>query len=269
MSSHPLAQTIEARGCTIELRCVEGPIAREIFFAGRPTGEAAPSARAQAEAIYDALRAVLEGAGGPFPTIVSETVYLRSLAADLEPVRDARAVAFGERDALGGCPARAAIEQAPLREGAHVEIAGQALAPRDGDLLVECTAPGTGGANAARAPSRALGFRLGDERHLRVAGLCGRGAGARAQALDLFERAEGLLRREGLDFGDVVRTWLHCRDIDRDYAELNRARRTFFAARGSIRRRPAPGSAAGRLSPRAISASPSTHSRRLVHAPAP
>jgi enamine deaminase RidA (YjgF/YER057c/UK114 family) len=29
-----------------------------------------------------------------------------------------------------------------------------------------------------------------------------------------------------------VRAWIHLRDIDRDYAELNRARRDFFAARG-------------------------------------
>ena len=35
-----------------------------------------------------------------------------------------------------------------------------------------------------------------------------------------------------MEFRDVVRTWIHLRDIDRDYADLNRARRVFFAARG-------------------------------------
>ena len=35
-----------------------------------------------------------------------------------------------------------------------------------------------------------------------------------------------------MEFRDVVRTWIHLRDIDRDYADLNRARRAFFAARG-------------------------------------
>jgi enamine deaminase RidA (YjgF/YER057c/UK114 family) len=35
-----------------------------------------------------------------------------------------------------------------------------------------------------------------------------------------------------MEFRDVVRTWIHIRDIDRDYAEFNRARRAFFAARG-------------------------------------
>jgi len=35
-----------------------------------------------------------------------------------------------------------------------------------------------------------------------------------------------------MEFGDVVRTWIHLRDIDRDYADLNRARREFFSERG-------------------------------------
>ena len=48
----------------------------------------------------------------------------------------------------------------------------------------------------------------------------------------MFGVAEDLLQRAGLEFRDVVRTWIHLRDIDRDYADLNRARRAFFAARG-------------------------------------
>jgi len=35
-----------------------------------------------------------------------------------------------------------------------------------------------------------------------------------------------------MGFRDVVRTWIHLRHIDRDYGDLNRARRAFFAARG-------------------------------------
>jgi enamine deaminase RidA (YjgF/YER057c/UK114 family) len=35
-----------------------------------------------------------------------------------------------------------------------------------------------------------------------------------------------------MEFRDVVRTWIHMRHIDRDYGDLNRARRAFFAARG-------------------------------------
>jgi enamine deaminase RidA (YjgF/YER057c/UK114 family) len=48
----------------------------------------------------------------------------------------------------------------------------------------------------------------------------------------MFGLAEDLLRRAGMEFRDVVRTWIHMRDIDRDYADLNRARREFFRSRG-------------------------------------
>ena len=41
-----------------------------------------------------------------------------------------------------------------------------------------------------------------------------------------------------MSFRDVVRTWIHLRDIDRDYDALNKARREFFRRCG-IERRPA------------------------------
>jgi enamine deaminase RidA (YjgF/YER057c/UK114 family) len=41
-----------------------------------------------------------------------------------------------------------------------------------------------------------------------------------------------------MGFHDVVRTWIHVRDIDRDYDALNSARRAFFARQG-IEPRPA------------------------------
>jgi enamine deaminase RidA (YjgF/YER057c/UK114 family) len=41
-----------------------------------------------------------------------------------------------------------------------------------------------------------------------------------------------------MSFGDVLRTWIHVRDIDRDYDALNNARREFFRHCG-VERRPA------------------------------
>ena len=54
----------------------------------------------------------------------------------------------------------------------------------------------------------------------------------------MFSAAERLLDQCGMGFRDVVRTWIHLRDIDRDYDALNKARREFFRDRG-IERRPA------------------------------
>jgi enamine deaminase RidA (YjgF/YER057c/UK114 family) len=48
----------------------------------------------------------------------------------------------------------------------------------------------------------------------------------------MFTLAEELLQQAGMKFSDVVRTWIHLRVMDRDYGDLNRARREFFKARG-------------------------------------
>ena len=71
----------------------------------------------------------------------------------------------------------------------------------------------------------------------------------------MFGVAEDLLRQAGMEFRDVVRTWIHLREMERDYADLNRARRAFFEARGiDPARRPAPASAVGRFRSITISA---------------
>ena len=82
------------------------------------------------------------------------------------------------------------------------------------------------------AGAHALQVHVGEEIRIHAAGLCGSGETAYEQTLGMFGLAEELLRRAGMDFRNVVRTWSHMRDIDRDYGDLNRARRAFFAARG-------------------------------------
>ena len=91
--------------------------------------------------------------------------------------------------------------------------------------------PACGCAECARA--HGLRIHVGEEVPLP----CGRAVRGRArdayeQTLGMFGLAEDLLRQAGMEFRDVVRTWIHLRDIDRDYGDLNRARRAFFAARG-------------------------------------
>jgi enamine deaminase RidA (YjgF/YER057c/UK114 family) len=72
---------------------------------------------------------------------------------------------------------------------------------------------------------------LGDELRFHAGGLCGSGRDAYEQTQTMFELAERLLQQAGLAFGDVVRTWIHLRHMQRDYPALNRARREFFTAR--------------------------------------
>jgi enamine deaminase RidA (YjgF/YER057c/UK114 family) len=226
-----LAKKIEAHGCSIVVRRVEGPAATELFIHCQPPAGIAAAGR-QAEAIYRAILQGLDAEGGSVGSVVAETVFLRDLRGSLASVREARNAVLG---AAGGANVRAArteIEQPPLIEHACLEVSVQALLPRESPAQFEPIEAGPlpGGLQCDRA--HGLRIRLGEETRFHAAGLCGPGETAYERTLGMFERAEELLQQAGMGFGDVVRTWIYLRDIDRDYADLNRARRVFFAARG-------------------------------------
>ena len=234
MSPHPLAETIETRNCSIVLRRVEGPEARELFFLCQPLAEAADAGQ-QAEAIYRAILGVLEAEGGSFESVVCETLFLRSLRADLERVRAARRRVLAACEGPSHRPATTEIEQPPLNERACLEVSVQAVlpnAPNGPPLRVDTleARPACGCAECAR--SHGLRVHVGEEARLHAGGLYGPGGDAYEQTLAMFGVAEDLLQQAGMEFRDVVRTWIHLREMDRDYADLNRARRAFFEARG-------------------------------------
>jgi enamine deaminase RidA (YjgF/YER057c/UK114 family) len=212
---------------------VEGPEARELFLLVRPPAGAV-DAGAQAEAIYRAVLDVLEANGGSFASVACETLFLRNPPADLAPVRAARQRVVEAHAAASHRPATTEIGQPPLDPRARLEVAVQAVlalpagpAPR---VAVVEARPVCGCAECVR--SHGVRVEVGDETRLDARGLYGTGKDAHEQALGMFGVAEGLLQKAGMDFRDVVRTWIHLREIDRDYADLNRARRAFFAARG-------------------------------------
>jgi enamine deaminase RidA (YjgF/YER057c/UK114 family) len=182
--------------------------------------------------MYRAILGVLETEAGDFASVVVETIFLRDLPSDLESVRAARSMAFAACDAAGHHPATLEIGQPPLNERACLEISIQALVPL-GSPLQRSTVAAAPPCNCAEcANSRGLRIQVGDEVRFHASGLCGAGADAYQQTLGMFGLAEELLQHAGMGFRDVVRTWIHMRDIDRDYGALNRARRAFFAARG-------------------------------------
>ena len=226
-----MAETIETQGCSIVLRRVDGPRARELFFHCQPPAATA-GARLQAEAIYRAIVRILEAEGAGFEAVVAEMVFLRNLQDDIESVRDARHRVLAS---IGGTtlrPATTEIEQPPLDGHACLEVSVQAVLPNESPArlaLVEAT-PACGCPECVHA--HGLQLHVGDEVRLHAAGLCGSGNNAHEQTLGMFALAEDLLQQAGMEFRDVVRAWIHLRHIDRDYADLNRARRAFFAARG-------------------------------------
>jgi enamine deaminase RidA (YjgF/YER057c/UK114 family) len=231
VSPHPIAETIEAHGCSIVLRRVEGPEARELYFHCRPPAETAEPRR-QADAIYRAIVRVLEAEGGDFASVVSETVFLRNLRASVESVREARHRVLTAHGGTTHRPATTEIEQPPLDEHALLEVSVQAVLPNESPARCESieAVPACGCAECSRA--HGLRIHVGEETRFHAAALCGPGENAYEQTLGMFSLAEDLLRQAGMEFRDVVRTWIHLRHIDRDYGDLNRARRAFFAARG-------------------------------------
>ena len=231
MSPHPPAETIEAQGCSIVLRRVEGPEARELFFSCQPPAKSVDAGQ-QAEAVYRAILGVLEAEGGSFASVVYETFFLRSLRADLEPIRAARGRVLAACEGPSHPPAKTEIEQPPLNERACLEVSIQAVLPNRPPLRVDTfeAKPTCGCDECAR--SHGLRVHVGEEARFYAGGLYGRGEGAYEQTLAMFGVAEDLLQQAGMEFRDVVRTWIHLREMDRDYADLNRARRAFFEARG-------------------------------------
>jgi enamine deaminase RidA (YjgF/YER057c/UK114 family) len=182
---------------------------------------------------------VLASEGGGFGSVVVETLFLRNLPASIEAVRAARGAAIAAGGARNHRPATLEIGQPPLDERACLEVSVQAIVPTRSPLRLEPIEVATACACTGCATARGLRVRVGDETRFHAAGLCGPGDDAYQQTLGMFELAEQLLRRAGMEFRDVVRTWIYMRDIDRDYGALNRARREFFAARGIA---PAPAS---------------------------
>jgi enamine deaminase RidA (YjgF/YER057c/UK114 family) len=231
MSSHPLVETIEAHGCSIVLRRVKGPEARELFFSCQPPAATVDAGR-QAEAIYSAIRDILEAEGGSLGSVVSETVFLSNLRTNVEPVRAARQRVLTASEGPTISPAILEIEQPPLNERACLELSVQAIFPNESPPRFEpiVVKPACGCAECARA--HGLRIHVGEEDRFYAGGLCGPGASAYEQTLGMFALAEDMLQQAGMEFSDVVRAWIHLREMDRDYPDLNRARREFFEARG-------------------------------------
>lgn len=214
------------------LRRFAGPEADELTILCRPEVPSSLEPAVAAEAAYRLLATRLVDEQASFRDVTAETIFVRDIGRDLPQVLDVRARVLAEFGRDADAPAPAFIGQAPLT-GAALEIAATAVVPhrRDAwevrDVAAEssCRCPG-----CARSAARLVS--LGEQTSLYSSNIYGNGDDAFTQALDMFGAAERLLARCGMGFGDVVRTWIHLRDIDRDYDALNRARREFFRRHG-------------------------------------
>ena len=220
------------------LRRFAGPEADELTILCRPEGRS-PDPVHQAEAVYRALAALLAAHQASFRDLTSETLFLRDVRHELPLVLDTRTRVLADLGQSACAPLPAFIQQAPVAPSASFELAAWAVVPRhrsawsvrDVQAAPSCACEG-----CARSGARLV--RLGDQLSLHTTNVYGAGGDGFEEAWDMFCAAERLLHQCGMGFRDVVRTWIHLRDIGRDYDALNKARREFFRHRG-IEQRPA------------------------------
>ena len=210
-------------------------MAEELFVLCRP-GDAGVGAIRQAEAVYEGLRDVLAAEGVGADTVVSERVFVRRVPHHVDVARAARSRVLGD---VGSQPAITFVGQPPLGDESDLSLAAIAIVPRAPHSSTHAVHRGIACpcADCARG-ARARVVRLGDQTSLWTGNVYGSGPTPVDEAYDMFRVAEGLLADASMTFRDVMRTWIHVRDIDRDYDALNQARRAFFRDRG-ITRRPA------------------------------
>ncbi len=221
-------ETLRVEGCFMEMRRIEGPVARELFVVCRPT-EGLVSAGSQGEAIYRAIADVLAREGGDYRNVATEWVFFRDISSDLSHVRAARSRVLASAAEGIHHPARTEIEQPPASAHSHVEVLVHAVLEASPQHAV-ATSSNELGDDLGRP--RALRIQIGDEVRLHAGDLHGAGSDACEQTHAMFGVAERLLRRAGMSFQDVMRTWIYFAEMERDYEAFNRARREFFQARG-------------------------------------
>ncbi|HWP67264.1 MAG TPA: RidA family protein [Candidatus Limnocylindria bacterium] len=231
------------------LRRFAGPQAHELSLLCRPTGDRA-DASWQAEDAYRQLAALLRAEKASFEDVACETLLVRDVQRDLAAILDVRGRVLAELGLDSVAPLPRFIQQPPLAPGAAFELVASAVVPQTGTRSVRNVraAPSCPCEGCTRSGARVL--RAGDRTLLTTTNLYGTGHDTFEQARNAFGAAETLLRQCGMEFGDVVRIWIHLRDIGRDYAALNRARRDFFQRRG-ITRLPASTGVQGGPFPRA------------------
>jgi enamine deaminase RidA (YjgF/YER057c/UK114 family) len=209
-----------ARACSTVVGRFAGAESTELSMLCRPA-EGSDGASRQAEAVYGELAAFLAAERASALDLAGERLFLRDVRRDLPLVLEVRrrvlaAVGLGSK-----APPPVSIQQAPADAHSTFELAASVVIPRRRDAWAVEDVPATPscGCEGCRGSGARL-VRLGDH------------------TSSMFHEAERLLEQCGMGFSDVVRTWIHLRDIARDYDALNRARREFFRTR-AVEPRPA------------------------------
>jgi len=198
----------------LETRSVESPAATEIYISATP-GDDKPLEH-QALGIFSGIRDILRSKSAH---ILQERVF--STQAAMETLYNARCEAYGDLD--DGVPPSLLV----AKEGLSGQIAGVQVYAVSSDGRPEVIdLKGDLCGRILRVPGRAyltLSCIL-DPQHTE----------APAQAKAMMQKGDDVLRKFGVDFLSVPRTWMWLKDILSWYDEFNHVRTRFFTERGLI-----------------------------------
>ncbi|MBN1441409.1 MAG: hypothetical protein JXA90_01820 [Planctomycetes bacterium] len=222
-----------------QARQFAGPRATETFVHGGAPAGSGESVEDQVRAAYGQIHRALTEERQSLPSVIREIVFFRDIAKDLDPYLEARLEVL-QRLGLSNAyqPVSTFIQQPPLEDHARFEILLTAVTPHPStEAKVWDAQEAAMGAQplclrGSCAGSEARVILLGGEKHLFAGNMYGEPGDAYDEALSMFRGAREMLRREGLDFTSVARTWIYFRHMWRDYAGFNRARRDFFREAG-------------------------------------
>lgn len=221
---------------------VHSPDGVELFFACRPDPRAGQDLASQLQSLYGTIFQCLSSEGASAGQVVMEKIFFRDSAAGSEALRALRSRTSRNLRWEHYSPASILVQEPPHAGGELCGAEIQVIIPA-GNRSVDWRSfsspyqPQNGG----RSPDPATGKVLLEDGkvHLWIGNILGNpGGDFYSEALSMFERADSLLASQGIPFQEVVRTWIYLREMERDYGELNRARRTFFRNKG-VERRPA------------------------------
>ena len=204
-------------------KAIHWPGSLQLWVSLSPNGTS--SLEDQAESIYESFAGFLSDHHLDFSNVVTERFHCGSVA-------DAAAVLDRVRYRISSRPPPIMLLQQPPANPSH-HLVFQAHLVQATDLeRLESLPGGVDG----------VSYDVGGAHYVHLAGL----TGARPDHEDTFEREAGLMFERaqaalvcsGLDFRNVVRTWIYLPDLERDYATFNRVRTAFFEDAG-VRRIPA------------------------------
>jgi enamine deaminase RidA (YjgF/YER057c/UK114 family) len=223
------AQRISVSPSTI--RRYRGPVATEFAILCRP-GPEPQDIETQTASLYRALGVSVQQEGASMDQVLSETIYFANIGRDFDPFQRARLRTLGSiPQGQGYAPASTFIQQPPVEKGCLLALSAYA---------VDLNPGGASGQPSFSHPSQPnrREFQMNGCRHIFAGNIYGSPGSPVEESYSMFARAHDLLQRDGMSFRNVVRTWIHFRNIARDYSGFNRGRTDYFR-RAGITRRPA------------------------------